>query len=76
MVELLKLQKFMEKKLGYSLEELLVIDVNKLNLVKTSKESLYKLYMRDGQDDLISMMRTSDLILMSEDKINRIIDEK
>lgn len=71
MVELMKLQKFMEKKLGYSLEELLIIDINKLNLVKTSQESLYKLYMRKGQKDLISMMRTSDLILMSEDKVER-----
>ena len=73
MVKLSKLQKFMEEKLGYSLDELLTIDIDELDLVEKSSQALYKLYQRfiDNQKDLISMMDTNHLIAMSEGREKR-----
>lgn len=52
------------------LQELIKKKVKK-EYVKTAKESLYKLYNREGRKDCISMVKTIDLMNISEEIIKK-----
>lgn len=64
--------------MGYSLEELLTIDMEKLDLVDRADKALYRFYTRKGitknkdRGDLITVIETEILEVMATEKIKRI----
>ena len=42
------------------------------SLVKSSKDALYKCYQRHGRNDLISLIKTSDILSSADEIVNKI----